>query len=74
MFSFFSENNFITQKKSGFKPCINQLFSIVINDEFEVRNVFLDISKVLEKVCHQGIIFKLKLSGISGDLPNIEIF
>ena len=80
MFSFFSKNNLITQKQFGFKPsdsCINQLLSITheiyksFDDGFEVRSVFLGISKTFDKVWHQGIIFRLRQNGISGDLLNI---
>ena len=35
---------------------------------FEVRPVFLDISKAFGKVWHHGQIFKLKPNGISGNL------
>ena len=34
----------------------------------EVRWVFLDISKVFDKVWHGGLIYKLKLNGIKGNL------
>ena len=77
---FFLENNLITQKQSGFKPghsFINRFLSIThevyksFDDGFEVRSVFLDISKAFDKVWHQGIIFKLRQNGISGDLLNI---
>ena len=79
-FSFFLENNLITQKQSGFKPghsFINRFLSIThevyksFDDGFEVRSVFLDISKAFDKVWHQGIIFKLRQNGILGDLLNI---
>ena len=36
--------------------------------EYEVRGVFLDISKAFDKVCHVGLIFKLERIGISGKL------
>ena len=57
--------------------CINQLLSITheiyssFDDVFEIRSVFLDISKAFDKVWHEGIIFKLKQNGISDDLLNI---
>ena len=35
---------------------------------FEVRGIFLDISKALDKVWHDGTIFKLTQNGISGNL------
>ena len=80
MFILFLENNLITQKQSRFKPgdsCINQLLSIThetyqsFDDGFEVRSMFLDISKAFDKVWHRGIIFKLRQIDISGDLFNI---
>ena len=80
MFSFFLANNLLAPNQSGFKPgdsCINQLVSIThgiyssFDDGFEVRSVFLEISKAFDKVWHEGIIFKLKQSGVSDDLLNI---
>ena len=61
----------------GFKPrdsCINQLISVTheiyvsFDEGYEVRGVFLDISKVIDKVWHTNIIFKLKQNGISDKL------
>ena len=77
---FFLANNLVAPNQSGFKSgdsCVNQLLSIThklyssFNDEFEVRIVFLDISKAFDKVCHEVIIFKLTQNGISDDLLNI---
>ena len=73
MFKFFNENNLISPKQSGFKPgdsCINQLISITheIDAGFEVRSIFLDISKAFDKVWHEGVLFKLSQNGISGSL------
>ena len=41
------------------------------DDGFEVRSVFLDISKAFDKVWHEGIIFKLQQNCISDDSLNI---
>ena len=80
MFGFLIENNLISSNQSGFKPgdsCINQLLSITheiyksFDDGFEVRGVFLDISKAFDKVWHKGIIFKLQQNGISGKLLRV---
>ena len=80
MFGFFIENDVIFQHQSGFKPgdsCINQLLSITheiyqsFDEGFDVRSVFLHISKAFDKVWHDGIIFKLKQNGISGNLLNL---
>ena len=77
---FLIENNFISSNQSGFNPgdsCINQLLSITheicksFDDGFEVRGVFLDISKAFDKVWHKGIIFKLQQNGISGKLLRV---
>ena len=38
---------------------------------FDVRCVFLDISKAFDKVWHEGLIFKLKQNDISGNLLNL---
>ena len=79
MFRVFLEKKLITPHQSGFKPgdlCINQLLSITheiyksFDDGFDVRRVFLDISKAFHKVWHDGVIFKLEQSDISGDLLN----
>ena len=79
-FTFFIENSLISPNQSRFKPgdsCIDQLLAITheiyksFDDGFEVRGVFLDISKAFDKVWHEGLIFKLKQNGISGNLLNL---
>ena len=40
-------------------------------DGFNVRSVFLDLSKAFDKAWNEEIIFKLKQNGISDDLLNI---
>ena len=76
MFGFFIENDLISQYQSGFKPgdsSINQLLSITYEiyqsfDEcFDVRSVFLDNSKAFDEVWQNGLIFKFKQNGISGN-------
>ena len=37
----------------------------------EVRSVFLDISKAFDKAWHEGLIYKIKSMGISGELLNL---
>ena len=68
MFSFFIEKVLISQNQSVFKPgdsCINQLLSITFeiyksfDDGWEVRGVFLNISKAFDKVWHESLLLKL---------------
>ena len=80
MFGFFIENDLISQNQSDFKSgdsCINQLLSITheiyqsFDEGFDVRSIFLDISKAFDKVWSDGLTFKLKQNGISGNLLNL---
>ena len=80
LFDFLNQNDLISPAQSGFKPgdsCINQLLSITheiyhsMDEVYEIRGVFLDISKAFDKVWHEGLVFKLKQNGISGNLLNI---
>ena len=77
---FFLANNLLAPNQSDFKPgdsCITQLLSITheiylpFDDGFEVRSVFLDMSKDFDKIWHEGVIFKLQKNGILDDLLNI---
>ena len=77
MFRFYIQNSLVDSNQSGFKPgnsCINQLLSITLEiykswgNDYEISSVFWDISDAFDKVWHKGIIYKLKLSGISGRL------
>ena len=80
MFLFFIENKLIDANQSGVKPgdpCITQFIAIthIIYQSFdagyEVRGVFLDISKAFDKVWHEGLISKLKQNGISDKLLHL---
>ena len=75
--TFFTENNFISPNQLRFRPgdsCVNQLFAITheiyksFDERFEVRLVFLNISKAIVKVCHEGLLLKLNQNDISGNL------
>ena len=67
----------MSSHQSGFKggdSYINQLLSITheiyksFDESFEVREVFLDISKAFDRVWHDDLIFKLQENDISGKL------
>ena len=74
---FLEENNLLNSNQSGFMPndsCESQLLSIVhdIYSSFdcypslEVRGIFLDISKAFDRVWHEGLIYKIQSTEISG--------
>ena len=74
LFELFIANELFSSNQSSFTPdgsCINQLFSITheicdsFDDEYEVRGVFFDISKVFDKDCYNRLIYKLKPNGVS---------
>ena len=76
------EERLLNPNQSGFRPsdsCINQLLAITheifgafdCNPVLEVKSVFLDISKVFDKLWHEGLLFKLRSMGISGELYNL---
>ena len=44
-----------------------------LDDGYEVRSVFLDISKAFDKVCYNELIYKLKRNGVTGNLLNLII-
>ena len=77
VYAFLNINNLISENQSDFRPgdsTIYQLLSITTTsyDSFEnydeTRAVFLDISKAFDKVWHEGLLFKPKCNGISGNL------
>ena len=79
LYNHFEVNSILNTNQSGFRTgdsCINQLLSIThnifhsfdSNPSLEVRGVFLDISKAFDRVWHDGILFKLRATGIEGNL------
>ena len=82
MYNFLLEEELLNPNQPGFHPsdsCVNQLLAITheifeafdCNPALEVRSVFLDISKSSDKVSHEGLLYKLKSMGISGEFYNI---
>ena len=76
------EKRLLNPSQSGFCPSdsyVNQLFAItheifeafVCNPPLKVRSVFLDISKELYKVWHEGLLYELMSMGFSGELYNL---
>ena len=76
-FHFFVQNHLFTDCQSGVIPgdsYILQLLSITqeihklfdCNPAEDIRGVFLDISKVFDKVWHEGLISKLKTYSVEG--------
>ena len=79
LFNYFHKNQFFAKSKSGFLPsdsCISQSLSTVpdINYYFDcdptidIRGVFLDISKVFDKVWHNRTLFKSVNHTVKGKL------
>ena len=77
VYRYLNANNLITKNQSAFRrpgdSTTNQLLDLAneIHEAFEdpksleVRAVFLDISKAVDKVWHDGSIFKLKQNDVS---------
>ena len=82
IYHFLLEERLLNLNQSGFPPfdsCINQLLAITheifeafdCNPTLDARSVFLDISKAFDKRWHEGLLFKLRSMGISGELYNL---
>ena len=82
IFEYLEKNSLLCPNQSGFHPfdsCENQLLSIVHdiyanfdqNPTLEMRANFLDILKAFNKMCHEGLLFKLERIGISGNLLSL---
>ena len=75
LYTFLISNNLLTDKNSGFCSGDGTLYQLLaMSHEFhealdnghDMRIVFMDMSKAFDKVCHKGVIFKLKRKGIDG--------
>ena len=73
--NFVNTRNMLSVHQSGFCPsdsCVHQLISIVhdiynafdANPGLEVGGVFLDISKIFDRVWHKSLLYKVKCMGI----------
>ena len=77
LYNHLQDNNIISSLQSGFIPgdsTVNQLaylyhmFTEALDVGKEVWTVFCDISKAFDRVWHEGLIYKLKAAGVSGDV------
>ena len=79
IYKYLDEHNLLSPNQLRFRPkdsCAYQLLEIThnifssfdCNPALETRAVFLDISKAFDKVWYEGLVFKLKSVGISGNL------
>ena len=72
-FDFFITNKLIFTNQSDFKPCINQLLSVIhgiyalLDEGYEVGGVLFNISKALDKVWHESL-WNVWQNGISSKL------
>ena len=82
MFSHLEACDLLNPNQSGFRhgdSTINQLISIThtifkafdCSPPCDVRSVYLDISKAFDRVWHDGLIYKLKRCGVSGELLSL---
>ena len=71
VFTFFTENSFISRNQLGFisgYSWTNQLLSIAHQIYVQIRSVFLDMSKTFDKVWRKDLIFKFRQNSISGSI------
>ena len=73
------QDNVLSSVQSGFIPdesTVNQLAylyhvfteTLDAGKEVHVRTVFCDISRAFDRVWHEGLIYKRKANGVSGDV------
>ena len=76
-FNHLRDNNLLTSLQSGFIPgdsTVNQLtflyntFCKALDSGKEVRAVFCDISKAFDRVWHAGLLHKLRVAGVTGEV------
>ena len=78
-FNYFIQKQLFTDCESSFIQgcsCVAQLLSLTheiykildCNPPCDIRGIFLDISKALDKVWHKDLMFKLKSYGVDGGL------
>ena len=79
LFAFFEKRNLLSKHQPDFRPgdsCIYQLLAIKRDiflridsiPSLETHRVLLDISKAFNREWYDGLLFKLKQNGVSGNL------
>ena len=82
LYSHLVSHELLNPNQSGFRPgdsSVNQLISIThtifeafdCNPPLDVRSVYLDISKAFDRVWHEGLVYKLKRCGVSGQFLSL---
>ena len=82
LYSHLVSHELLNSNQSGFRPgdsTVNQLISIThtifkafdCNPPLDIRSVYLDISKAFDRVWHDGLVYKLKRCGVSGQLLSL---
>ena len=82
LYSHLVSHELLNPNQSGFRPSdssVNQLMSIThtifeafdCNPPLDVRSVYLDISKAFDRVWHEGLVYKLKRCGVSGQFLSL---
>ena len=82
LYSHLVSHDLLNPNQSGFRPgdsTVNKLISIThsifkvfdCNPPLDVRYVYLDVSKAFDRVWHDGLIFKFKRCGVSGQLLSV---
>ena len=73
LYSHLVSHELLNPNQSGFRPgdsTVNQLYSITYIP-LDVRSVYLDISKAFDRVWHEGLAYKLKRGGVSGQFLSL---
>ena len=77
MFGMVTTQNGGPMHQSGFRPgnstanqllYLNHTIHLALDEQKEVRSIFLDMSEAFDKVWHDGLLFKLQRNGIEGQL------
>ena len=82
LYSHLVSHELLNPNQSGFRTgdsTVNQLISIThtifkafdCNPPLNVRSVYLDISKAFDRVWHEGLVYKLKRCGVSGQFLSL---